>query len=202
MLPTSNGRLVWNTELCLVINFYSPIVASRKSLETRVDPDLLKQTCLLINTADYCQTTALEVFGSFDQLSGARIADVLISLKPRLRKRLMPSSKNKLRSRLNATYLSGNLFFHPIFSLFYLSFESAISTAINVILREFENNVDPSFITLSRTSWPTINQVSGPSPYTGELVKCAEQVVELIKPLIEQKKYLRNLFDKASRYEF
>lgn len=69
-----------------------------------------------------------------------------------------------------------------------------------MILREFESGCDPSFITLGRTSWSTVNQVSGPSPYTGELVKAAEQVIETIKPLIEQKKYLRNLFDKASRY--
>ena len=125
---------------------------------------------------------------------------MFVSLKRRSRKRLMPSSKNKLHSKLNATYLLGKLFFFSSDFLAISSFESAISTAINVILREFENNVDPSFTTLSRTSWPTINQVSGPSPYTAELVKCAEQVVELIKPLIEQKKYLRNLFDKASRY--
>jgi len=80
-----------------------------------------------------------------------------------------------------------------------MSFPSSISTAINVILREFESNCDPSFVTLGRTSWSTISQVSGPSPYTGELVKSAEQVIEFIKPLIEQKKYLRNIFDKASR---
>lgn len=103
-----------------MIHFYSPIVASRKSLETRVDLDLLKQTCVLINTADYCQTTALEVFGSFDQLPGARIADVLISLKPRSRKRLIPSSKNKLHFRLNATCLSGN--FSSFFSSDFLTF--------------------------------------------------------------------------------
>jgi len=53
---------------------------------------------------------------------------------------------------------------------------------------------------LARTTWPTVNQVSGPSPYTGDLVKSADQVVELVKPLVEQKKYLKNFFDKASRY--
>jgi hypothetical protein len=76
---------------------------------------------------------------------------------------------------------------------------SSISTAINVILREFESNCEPSFNVLSRTSWSTISQVSGQSPYASDLVKAAEQVVELIRPLIEQKKYLRNFFDKASR---
>jgi vacuolar protein sorting-associated protein 53 len=52
---------------------------------------------------------------------------------------------------------------------------------------------------MSRTSWSTVNQVSGQSPYTDELVKSAEQLVVVIKPLVEQKKYLKNFFDKACR---
>lgn len=55
---------------------------------------------------------------------------------------------------------------------------------------------------MSRTAWGSQNQVTGPSPYSGELVKAAEQLIESIKPLIEQKKYLRNLLDKASRCVF
>ena len=52
---------------------------------------------------------------------------------------------------------------------------------------------------MSRSIWSSVNQVSGQSPYSDDLVKAAEQVVELIKPLVEQKKYLRNFFDKACR---
>lgn len=55
---------------------------------------------------------------------------------------------------------------------------------------------------MARTAWSTLNQVSGQSAYTGEFVKAAEQVIEAIKPLVEQKKYLRNLFDKAYRSYF
>lgn len=33
----------------------------RKSLDVRYDLKELKDACMLINTADYCQTTALEV---------------------------------------------------------------------------------------------------------------------------------------------
>lgn len=40
---------------------YSPSNQPRKSTESRGDQDILKQSCLLINTADYCQTTATEV---------------------------------------------------------------------------------------------------------------------------------------------
>lgn len=36
-------------------------VVHRRSTETRYDPNELKQICLIINTADYCQTTAAEV---------------------------------------------------------------------------------------------------------------------------------------------
>jgi hypothetical protein len=68
-----------------------------------------------------------------------------------------------------------------------------------VQLRELESACDPAFAVLARTSWTNVNQVSGQSAYSGELVKSAEQVVEIVKPLVEQKKYLRNLFDKASR---
>ena len=38
-----------------------PTNVTRKSMETRCDPAELKNACTLINTADYCQTTALEV---------------------------------------------------------------------------------------------------------------------------------------------
>jgi len=51
---------------------------------------------------------------------------------------------------------------------------------------------------MARTAWPTLNQVSGQSAYVAELVTAVESIMETIKPLIEQKKYLRNLFDKAS----
>lgn len=41
--------------------YSSPSVFSRKSIDTRFDANELKQSCVLINTADYCHTTALEV---------------------------------------------------------------------------------------------------------------------------------------------
>jgi hypothetical protein len=52
---------------------------------------------------------------------------------------------------------------------------------------------------MSRSNWLNLTQVSGPSPYVSDLVKAAEQAVEIIKPLIEQKKYLRNFLDKVCR---
>ncbi|KAJ3505368.1 hypothetical protein NLJ89_g7457 [Agrocybe chaxingu] len=143
------------------LSFYTA-VSSRKSTESKLDLELVKQTCLLINTADYCQTTALE-------------------LEQKVKEKINPEFKDKITFQVECDL-----------------FVSSISTAINIILREFETNCEPAFAALSRTSWPTVNQVSGQSPYTTDLVKAADQVVETIKPLVEQKKYLRNFFDKAS----
>ncbi|KAG2016360.1 hypothetical protein CC2G_009531 [Coprinopsis cinerea AmutBmut pab1-1] len=149
-------------EEVLAISSKRPVATStRKSLETRVDVELLKQTCLVINTADYCQTTALEL-------------------------------EEKIKEKIDADWKE-KVSFQAERDLFV----STISTAIGVQLREFEVACDPPFITLGRTSWSSLNQVTGQSPYTDEFVKAAEQVVELIKPLVEQKKYMRNFLDKA-----
>jgi hypothetical protein len=79
---------------------------------------------------------------------------------------------------------------------------SVISAAIIIQLRELEAACDSAFATMARTSWTASNQVSGQSAYAGDLVTAAEQVIEVIKPLVEQKKYLRNLFDKACAYVY
>lgn len=50
---------------------------------------------------------------------------------------------------------------------------------------------------MSRTTWSSTKFVSGQSPYVGEVIKTVENVIETIKPLVEQKKYMRNLFDKV-----
>jgi len=76
---------------------------------------------------------------------------------------------------------------------------SVISTAIIVQLREIDFACDPAFGIMSRMLWSNLKQVSGQSAYAGELANAVEQVIELIKPLVEQKKYLRNLFDKTCR---
>ena len=67
------------------------------------------------------------------------------------------------------------------------------------MLRELENACDPFFPTLSRTPWATVKLVSGQSSYVQDLLNVLDQIAEAVKPLIEQKKYLRNYFDKAAR---
>jgi hypothetical protein len=48
-------------------------------------------------------------------------------------------------------------------------------------------------------SWEKLNQVSGQSSYVDDLARAVESFCDIIKPLVEQKKYLRNFFDKACR---
>ncbi|KAF9241838.1 Vps53-like protein [Melanogaster broomeanus] len=76
-------------------------------------------------------------------------------------------------------------------------FMSVISAAINIQLRELESACDGAFSTMSRVNWGAMNQVTGHSPFIDDLVQATEQVAEVIKPLVEQKKFLRNFFDKA-----
>ncbi|RDB16847.1 Vacuolar protein sorting-associated protein 53 [Hypsizygus marmoreus] len=134
---------------------------SRKSSDVRFDASELKQACLLINTADYCQTTAVEL-------------------------------EDKIREKINEEYKE-KVSFQDERDMFV----SVISAAIVIQLRELESACDAAFSTMARTSWTSLSQVSGQSAYAGDLVNAAEQVIETIKPLVEQKKYLRNLFDKA-----
>lgn len=67
------------------------------------------------------------------------------------------------------------------------------------MVRELESACDSALTTLSRTPWGTVKHVSGQSAYIEPLVKAIEEVAETVKPLVEQKKYLRNFFDKAAK---
>lgn len=49
-----------------------------------------------------------------------------------------------------------------------------------------------------KMQWGALETVSGESPYIGELVKAAESVLDAVRGQIEQKKYLRNFYDKAA----
>jgi vacuolar protein sorting-associated protein 53 len=60
--------------------------------------------------------------------------------------------------------------------------------------------MDVAISALSRSSWATLKQVSGPSAYVPDLEYALENFTDFIKPLVEQKKYLRNFFDKASAF--
>jgi len=76
---------------------------------------------------------------------------------------------------------------------------SVISTAILILLRELESATDGPLLSMQRTSWTTLENVSGESAYISELVQGVEGVVTIVRDHIEQKKYLRNFYDKAAR---
>ena len=76
---------------------------------------------------------------------------------------------------------------------------SAVSAAIMGLLRELENATESAFMAMSRTTWSTLSLVSGQSGYVDDLTQAIEHVMNTVKPLIEQKRYLRNFLDKASR---
>ncbi|KAJ6500190.1 Vps53-like protein [Mycena vitilis] len=134
----------------------------RKSTESRFEVSEIQQSSLVINTADYCQTTALE-------------------LEEKIRGRINDEFKDKVSLQAERD-----------------QFVSVISAGIVVQLRELEVACEPAFIAMARCPWATLKQVSGQSAYTVDLVNAIEQVVESVKPLVEQKKYLRNFLDKAS----
>ncbi|OSX65954.1 hypothetical protein POSPLADRAFT_1177410 [Postia placenta MAD-698-R-SB12] len=143
-----------------------PAFVSRKSTESRVDANELKNACTLINTADYCQTTALE-----------------------LEENIRETCDKPFKERIS---------FQDERDLFV----SAISAAIQVMVRELESACDGPFSTMTRTSWASLKSVSGQSAYIDDLVGAVEQVVDTVRPLVEQKKYLRNFLDKASSSVF
>ncbi|KIY53086.1 hypothetical protein FISHEDRAFT_33844 [Fistulina hepatica ATCC 64428] len=139
---------------------------SRKSTEARLDINRLRQAAIVINTADYCHATALEL-------------------------------EDKMKGNVDEAF-KRNVTLQDECDLFI----SVISSAIAVMLREFEIVADPAFLAMIRISWSGERQVSGPSSYTTDLISATEQLVEFIRPLIDQNKYLRNFLDKASSLVF
>ncbi|KIJ51343.1 hypothetical protein M422DRAFT_157993 [Sphaerobolus stellatus SS14] len=77
-------------------------------------------------------------------------------------------------------------------------FVGVISSAIITLLKELEASIEGPLLTMQRTPWATVETVSGESPYIADLGKAIEEVVSVVRDHIEQKKYLRNFFDKAS----
>ncbi|KAJ7647012.1 Vps53-like protein [Roridomyces roridus] len=145
----------------LVAGLKRPASQARRSTESRFELGEIQQSALVINTADYCQTTALE-------------------LEEKIRGRINGEFKDKVSLQTERD-----------------QFVSVISAGIVVQLRELEIACEPAFTAMARSPWATLKQVVGPSPYTTDLVNALDQVVESVKPLVEQKKYLRNFVDKA-----
>ncbi|KAF7797607.1 hypothetical protein EIP86_008807 [Pleurotus ostreatoroseus] len=150
----------------LLSSMKRPASQIRRSVDNRVDMNELRSVCTLINTADYCHSTAQE-------------------LEAKIKEKIMDDFKEKIT-------------FQEECELFI----NVVSAAILTLLHELENATDPAFSALSRTAWSTISLVSGQSAYVDDLIRAIENVMKTTKPLIEQKRYLRNFLDKASGLMF
>lgn len=77
-----------------------------------------------------------------------------------------------------------------------------ISSSITQVLRDLEATVEPFLLTMTRTTWATIESVSGQQPHVIEMVAAVDSLVEVTKSQLEQKKYLRNFYDKAAAFVY
>ncbi|KAG8970352.1 Vacuolar protein sorting-associated protein 53 [Tulasnella sp. 419] len=122
----------------------------------------IRNACIALNTADYCQSTSLE-------------------LEEKIKERIQEEYREKITFQAERDL-----------------FLSVISTAITVLLRELENASEYALLAMQRLQWGNQDQVSGQSQYATDLVQAVDSAVGLIRDHIQQKKYLRNFYDKAS----
>ncbi|KAG8859608.1 Vacuolar protein sorting-associated protein 53 [Serendipita sp. 411] len=139
-----------------------PVAKDRKSSETRYSALEQRDVCRILNTADYCHRTALQL-------------------------------EDKVRDKVDRA-LEDKITMQPELEAFL----GVISTAIGLLLRDLEISTDPFFTSMTRTSWTSIDTVTGQLSYVLELARTVDACVDIIKSSIEQKKYLRNFYDKAS----
>ena len=176
--------------------YFRPPTQTRRSMDTRFDIDELKNACLLVNTAEYCQVTATEACASTLWFKWEIITHLTAWGQDQ------GQSFWWIQGESVIPIWTGIIYRVPPIShcLYNASNETprVVSSAIFVMLRELEKACESHFETMTRTVWSNIENVSGPSHYVGDLTNSIDHVVEIISPLIEQKKYLRNFFDKAS----
>lgn len=77
-----------------------------------------------------------------------------------------------------------------------------ISLSITQVLRDLEATVEPFLFTMTRTIWTILESVSGQQAHVIEMVVAIDSFVEVVKSQLEQKKYLRNFYDKAATFVF
>ncbi len=160
----------------------------------------IKNACLVINTAEYCQTTAQEVTIPIELCHDLELTDR--QLEEKVRQRIHGEFKERISLQTEC-----DLFIRCALAGNRLSIvppkagvvNSVAFAAIVALLRELEAVCEPGLMALTRTTWINHELVTGQSPYIGDLVRALESITEAIVPLVESKKYLRNLFDKASR---
>jgi hypothetical protein len=76
---------------------------------------------------------------------------------------------------------------------------SVISSGILFILRQLELACDPSFASMQKMSFGSVENVTAVSPYVTTLTSAIESTGNIVREGIVPKKYLRNYFDKGAR---
>jgi hypothetical protein len=169
----------------------------RKPLDFNLTLAEQRNTCRILNTADYCHRTALQV-------SLVCLPDDLdLTCNIARGKDEREGGQRIRRQDLNAARTGAIpqvLIFYSSLKSGLSSLGSVISTSIGILLRELEQQTEPYFTSMSKVTWANIETVTGQMSYVLELVRVVDAYVEIIKTTIEQKKYLRNFYDKVSRY--
>ncbi|KAG8863567.1 Vacuolar protein sorting-associated protein 53 [Tulasnella sp. 330] len=132
----------------------------RKSMEGRFIE--LNNACVVLNTADYCHVTAIE-------------------LEDKIKEKISDDYREQISLQAERDL-----------------FVSVISSAITVMLKEVESAVELGLAMMLRTQWGALTTVSGESPYVESIVRAVDTVVGSVRARVEQKKYLRNFYDKAA----
>jgi len=170
----------------------------RKSTDNRFNPADQQTVCRILNTADYCHRTALQV---------RRIPilwmvfDLLRQLEEKMRDRIDRGFAEKITMQTELELFLGYIAL-PAPEGLTDWIPSVISVAIAQLLRDLEQCTETYFISMTRILWSSIETVSGQMSYVLELARVVDAFIEGIKGSIEQKKYLRNFYDKASKYGY
>ena len=171
----------------------------RKSTDSRFNTHGVQMACTILNTADYCYNTATEVCGSVDYLPNCYSLISEVRGETERKDRRNVQRENHVAARARPFYRVG-LYIRVVRTL--NDTYRVISLSITQVLRDLETTVEPFLLTMTRTTWATLESVSGQQAHVIEMVVAIESFVEVTKSQLEQKKYLRNFYDKAAAFVF
>lgn len=179
----------------------------RRSLEGRANIGEVKNACLVLNTAEYCLTTAGQVRPQAGRpFETKRLTRVCVSYAARGHvqgaHRRPPGGRDHLPRGARSVHCVRPSLNDVVERRIYLTdspfaFPSVISSSLLSLLKELENSIEPHTTSITRTSWDTIENVSGPSTYVPALVDSIDAMGDLVREGVEGKRWLRSWCDKA-----
>lgn len=170
----------------------------RKSMDTRFSVHSMQMACTVLNTADYCHNTATEVC---DLAICLVVTYSSLKLEEKLKEKIDEPYREKITLQPELDLFIGLVnrtrIKHPLNGAYRV-----ISSSITQVLRDLEATVEPFLLTMTRTIWATLESVSGQQAHVIEMVAAVDSFMEVTKSQLEQKKYLRNFYDKAAAFVF